>query len=98
MGMFDYVTDLPDQVCRKCAAPLHGWQSKDGECLMLNVPFWRCMNFYTSCSVCRTWHEYVLRDHGARPLSDYRLLTDEPPMPSPTSAPPAESDGIAAKK
>lgn len=76
MGLFDTVT-VPAQNCRRCQAPLKGWQSKDGPCLLLTLEFYRVSRFYTACGRCQTWHEYVLRDR-VRPLSDYQLHVGGP--------------------
>lgn len=74
MGMFDDVTDVPEVKCRKCGAPVTGWQSKDGPCMLAPVPFWAVRNFYASCAECDEWHEFVLKRPVKYDLSDYELM------------------------
>jgi hypothetical protein len=77
MGMFDYISHVPEVKCRKCAEPLSGWQSKDWSCLLETIPFWYVENFYTSCNKCHEWHEFdtrVMPLPPERPFSDYTLL------------------------
>ena len=57
MGMFDWVVVVPPTKCRVCGRLLDGWQSKDGSCVLRDVPFWEVKNFYTAC--CDTWYEYT---------------------------------------
>lgn len=82
MGMFDYISQVPVQNCRKCGQQLGAdWQSKDGPCELLELPFWQVRNFYQKChnkvgnKECGEWHEYILREPLLpRPLADYDLL------------------------
>jgi len=74
MGMFDDVTEVPQQKCQGCGTDLAGWQSKDGPCQLEQIPFWRVSEFYTSCHKCGMWHQFDLRvEPTPRPLSDYVL-------------------------
>lgn len=77
MGMFDDIRDVPEQKCRGCGEPIAGWQSKDGECVLSSIPYWRVHRFYAGCRACGMWHEFVERATMLpqfRPLSDYELL------------------------
>ena len=78
MGMFDWIKVEPEQFCRECEAPLSGWQSKDGDCILETLNYWEVDCFYTCCDECHAWHEFSLkypRDH--HPLSDYELKVRE---------------------
>jgi hypothetical protein len=76
MGMFDWVSQVPPVACRKCLKPIEGgWQSKDGDCQLNNIPYWNVRNFYTDCPHCNAWNEYRLKAaHVVLPLTDYELL------------------------
>jgi hypothetical protein len=56
MGMFDYVNYQAD--CDKCGQPLSDFQSKDGPCELGFLAASDVDYFYTSCSKCRTWHDF----------------------------------------
>jgi hypothetical protein len=74
MGMFDDITEVPPQKCRECGAKLGRWQSKDGPCQLLELPFWKVNQFYTSCDKCGVWHQFDrVVDPPPVPLSDYQL-------------------------
>lgn len=82
MGMFDYITDVPLTNCRKCGTALIGWQSKDRDCTLSEIPYWEVDYFYTLCEAkvdgqkCGEWHEYVRKRPNPRPrvpIEDYEL-------------------------
>lgn len=79
MGMFDWVTGVPDMRCVQCDEPLSGWQTKDTACTCDEVPYFAARNFYTDCRKCWAWHEFVERPRvpPERPLSDYKLIVTE---------------------
>ena len=62
MGMFDTITVTPDQYCARCGELLTDWQSKDAECNLDTISFWRVNNFYTHCNKCNAqvnrWQAY----------------------------------------
>ena len=75
MGMYDTVIGITRD-CEKCGEPLKDWQSKDGECDLKELNYWEVDNFYTSCDVCDTWHEYILKNKRSYiPLSSYDFST-----------------------
>jgi hypothetical protein len=57
MGMFDYVDFECD--CPSCGEKVTGFQSKDGPRELRTLKPWYVNNFYTSCSKCKRWVEYV---------------------------------------
>ena len=65
MGMFDYVTGLPEILCPTCGSKLGGWQTKDGDACLDEVDWRTLENFYTSCDGlvdghrCATWVEFT---------------------------------------
>jgi hypothetical protein len=75
MGMFDDITCVPPTPCIKCREPItEGWQSKNGPCQLLQLPYWHVEYFYTSCEKCGAWNEYYLRKTVGpdyRPIQDY---------------------------
>lgn len=77
MGMFDDVVKVPAMKCPDCSEAITGgWQSKDGHCVLDQIPYWYVSNFYTSCRNCGAWIEYLARvkvEPPERPISDYRL-------------------------
>jgi len=73
--MFDYVKVEPEQKCYKCGYVLGGWQTKNLDCALKEVPFWMCNSFYTTCYMCGTWHKYTLNSIE-RTLSDYSLFVE----------------------
>lgn len=57
MGMFDFVKY--EASCKKCGHVLKkGWQSKSGECELLELPASDVQNVYTICNKCQEWNEY----------------------------------------
>jgi hypothetical protein len=78
MGMFDYITGVPEVKCRKCGEPVTHWQSKDGECHLMKLAFWEVQNFYSACSKCKTWHEFRCKTpplpRPKKPFSDFELI------------------------
>ena len=76
MGMFDYITEVPEIRCVKCGKPVTGWQSKDYFCTMARIPFWYVEHFYTSCRGCGQWHSFDAKTPPPeRPFSDYESTT-----------------------
>lgn len=81
MGMFDHITEVPEQKCRRCGAVLERWQSKDGGCHLAKIPYWHVNHFYTYCDAkvngfrCGEWHEFM-RNPPAEPIpiEGYTLL------------------------
>lgn len=64
MGMFDYV-EITSRVlpCGQCGAPLSGFQTKDGECLLLHLEEQdldtaRICDFHTICETCNTFNTF----------------------------------------
>ena len=57
MGMYDYVTDVPEVTC-SCGAEVTGWQTKDFSRQLVEIPYWEVDNFYTMCDSCKAWHEF----------------------------------------
>ncbi len=74
MGMFDWITNVPEEHsrCRECGAELTSWQSKDGACVLGDLPYWTVNNFYTYCDRCGTWHEYTRKERQLE-IEDYDL-------------------------
>ena len=61
MGMFDWINiKLP---CPKCGREIEGFQSKDGECLLDCLEFWKVDNFYSHCDYCGTIVDYTLNEY-----------------------------------
>lgn len=58
MGMYDDV-DAPALPCWNCGAMVAGWQSKDGERLLLSIPTTEIDSFYSCCEACGAWNEYA---------------------------------------
>lgn len=73
MGMFDYVSGV-ELNCVNCSKPLNNWQTKDGDCALVTVPFWRVETFYNYCSGCGTRHTYKLKENVRRSIDDYELV------------------------
>lgn len=60
MGMYDQVR-APKTKCPSCEKEIAAsaiWQSKDDECILNVVPFWKVQRFYTSCPHCEKWVEF----------------------------------------
>lgn len=55
MGLFDYVNF--EMACPKCGAPLHDFQTKDGDVYMNTVEIEAVTSFYTACPQCKHWVE-----------------------------------------
>jgi len=53
MGMFDIIDY--ECKCPVCDNTVTGFQSKDGECLLLHLIPEEVDNFYSGCDVCKTW-------------------------------------------
>jgi len=70
MGMFDYVKF--SMKCPKCGKKVNGFQSKDGECTLNEVEYWKVRNFYSNCDNCNTWIEFNLKNEKI-PISKYKM-------------------------
>ena len=57
MGLFNYVNFAMD--CPKCGTPLHGFQTKDGDCCLDTVEIEAVTEFYASCNKCKHWTEFT---------------------------------------
>lgn len=89
MGMYDNV-DAPAQACPSCKAKgavgvLHDWQTKDGDCMLSTLKVREVHNFYTFCTRCSQWAEYIREEEGhVLYLEGERTDSVIPPMkPSP---------------
>jgi hypothetical protein len=72
--MFDYIK-TPELLC-ECGEKLTGFQSKDGECSLLELDYWQVDNFYTSCNSCNKRVTYSrFNDKPYVPISDYEQVT-----------------------
>jgi hypothetical protein len=59
MGLFDHVKGVPKVICKYCFASLDdNWQSNDGPCELLEIPFGKLRYFYNYCSKCAAFHQY----------------------------------------
>lgn len=67
MGMYDNIIDVPPVTCIECGEDVNEWQSKDGECMMHDVPFHQVDTFYGYCKC------------GAR--YTYKRMQPKPPVP-----------------
>ena len=79
MGMFDWITHVPETDCPNCGEPLSGWQSKDGKCQLKSIPYWHVDVFYTSCDNCNEWVEFQ-KEPPIRtwvPMTDYEINSRE---------------------
>ncbi|TDI97005.1 MAG: hypothetical protein E2O29_01860 [Deltaproteobacteria bacterium] len=70
--MFDYINFKIK--CPNCKYNIDGFQSKDGPCDLEKLEYWQVKRFYSSCSRCSTWIEYVLPKEAQRkmPISEYK--------------------------
>jgi transcription elongation factor Elf1 len=76
MGMFDWVTDVPELKCKVCGELITGWQTKGYVCEMTNVPFWEVNSFYTFCKKCGAWYQYN-RKEAKQKIDEYDLNITE---------------------
>tara|TARA_Y100000310_G_scaffold311233_1_gene357324 strand:- start:1400 stop:1660 length:261 start_codon:yes stop_codon:yes gene_type:complete len=58
MGMFDYVEY--EAKCHYCDNILIDWQSKSSHCVLDVLKPYEVKNFYTNCSNCKQWNEYIV--------------------------------------
>jgi len=79
MGLFDNVKF--STTCPNCGEEVSGFQSKSGECLGRTLEFWQVTNFYATCTICRTWIEYNLKDNRPRAIEDYDVSIEQLPLP-----------------
>lgn len=57
MGMFDWVDY--ETTCPVCWSKLEGFQTTSGDNLLETIPPQGLSNFYTDCSQCGHWIEYI---------------------------------------
>lgn len=60
MGMFDWINVT--LLCPKCGRTIHGFQSKDGNCMLECLEFWKVDNFYSYCDHCEAMIDYTLKE------------------------------------
>lgn len=74
MGMYDYVDFATP--CIRCGKSVTNFQTKDTPFPSLETVDWRTVRrFYSDCTHCGQWHEYVLREKPPteRTIDDYEL-------------------------
>lgn len=75
MGMFDYVKLPIIMTCPTCCNIVEGFQSKDGDCILAEISYTECSNFYTHCDNCKRWIEYKRKPaNSINPLDDFELM------------------------
>ena len=69
MGIFDNVRH--EMECPNCGRLVDDFQTKDDDCVLLNLEFWEVDNFYTFCT-CGVWIEFN-RDGEGDTIEAYKM-------------------------